>query len=140
MLFFFLLFTNLGGVCKRGTYCPPGSSMPIPCDPGYYCDQDGLSTVSNGCAAGYYCLGGSTEERPINKTYGDICPPGFFCDANSTTPLPCNKGFFSPDYGNKNISACTICKEFVNFLIPLYYYQNLIAKNIDNIGHKKIYI
>nr|XP_047130962.1 uncharacterized protein LOC100202447 isoform X1 [Hydra vulgaris] len=100
---------SIGGLCKKGTYCPIGSSKPISCDPGYYCDQDGLSIMSNICSSGYYCSGGSTEARPFQKVYGDICPPGYFCEAKSAAPLMCDKGFFAPGYGNKNVSDCIIC-------------------------------
>ena len=103
----------LGGMCKKGTYCPIGSSIPIQCDPGYYCRDDNLSNVSGICSAGYYCNGSSIEERPVNKSYGDICPPGYYCETGSRAPKPCDAGYFAPGFANTEKSSCLLCKGII---------------------------
>ncbi|OXB81274.1 UNVERIFIED_CONTAM: hypothetical protein H355_014318 [Colinus virginianus] len=35
-----------GDVCPAGTYCPPGSPLPIPCPPGTYSNVSGLRSLS----------------------------------------------------------------------------------------------
>ena len=47
-----------------GSYCPQGSSAPMGCTPGQYCDTDMMSTPAGPCLAGYYCDGNSTTDRP----------------------------------------------------------------------------
>lgn len=33
-----------GGICPAGYYCPQGSSKPVACDGGKYCETPGLMT------------------------------------------------------------------------------------------------
>ena len=47
-----------------GTYCPVGSSEPLGCDLGQYCDVDAMSVPQGDCMAGYYCDSNSTTDRP----------------------------------------------------------------------------
>ena len=47
-----------------GTYCPMGSSEPLGCDLGQYCDVDAMSLPRGDCMAGYYCDSNSTTDRP----------------------------------------------------------------------------
>ena len=55
-----------GDECTRGHYCPSGSSLPKPCDPGYYVNR----SQSAEC---------------------DPCPARYFC-TNQVKPLPCSPG------------------------------------------------
>ena len=48
-------FCTTGGQCIHGQECVEGSSLPIPCRAGYYCD-DNSGIVTGLCAAGYYCV------------------------------------------------------------------------------------
>ena len=97
-------------MCRKGTFCPPGSSLPESCTPGFYCDQDQLSTVAGECGQGHYCSGGTIEQFPVNQTYGDICPPGHFCEQGSKAPNACRAGYFARGEGNDNPGACQLCK------------------------------
>ena len=99
-----------GGMCKAGTFCPPGSDAPTPCTPGYYCSEDALNNTKGLCAPGYYCNGSTIDERPVNKSYGDICPPGHFCELGSNAPNACRPGEFARGYGNDYRNACIPCK------------------------------
>ena len=89
-----------GSECTVGTYCPSGSSRPVPCPAGtfneykqkhllsdckkctdgYYCSGPGAGKVSGKCEAGYYCTRtetalGHTVKNPMTH----ICPVGFKC-------------------------------------------------------------
>ena len=99
----------MGGKCRAGTYCPAGSDTPVQCDPGSYCDQDELATVSGDCTAGYYCNGSTVPAQPVNLTTGDICPKGHYCPQKSAYPIPCIAGTFSNHFANHNSSNCLPC-------------------------------
>lgn len=98
-----------GGFCKAGTFCPQGSTAPVPCTPGYYCQTDKLPSVSGECLPGYYCSGSAILPNPVNDTTGDVCPKGHYCPSASPYPLPCGEGEFSDRYGNHNASNCLPC-------------------------------
>ena len=97
-----------GGPCPVGFYCPTGSSSPIPCTGGSYCDRRSLAQPTGPCQAGFFCSLASSSPQPLNMT-GGRCPPGSYCLNNSSAPTPCPKGTFSPDPGNTNASSCTPC-------------------------------
>ena len=99
----------LGGICKKGEFCPKGSSSPTICTAGFYCNQYKLSAVSGICPAGYYCSGGTKDRFPVNKTYGDICPAGSYCLEGSDKPTPCLMGFFAQGAGNRFSNSCVLC-------------------------------
>lgn len=80
-----------GGKCWIGTYCPNGTSYPIPCDGGMFCSQMGLSAPEGLCDAGYYCPGGNSQPDPLLT----LCPAGYYCEQGAATPTPCPSGTFS---------------------------------------------
>lgn len=45
---------SIGGKCQAGTFCPEGSSAPISCLGGHYCDVAGLDNVTGECLPGKY--------------------------------------------------------------------------------------
>lgn len=100
---------SIGGQCKAGYFCPEGSSAPIPCTPGKYCESDKLATVSGECLAGYYCNGTTVIKNPVNETTGDICPKGHYCPTGSGYPIACEAGTFSDRFANQNESNCEPC-------------------------------
>jgi len=61
--------TTYGDICPPGTYCPAGSSWPVPCEAGTY------NNISQQASC-------------------KVCPAGFFCQANSTEPVPCPSGYW----------------------------------------------
>lgn len=97
-------------MCRKGQFCPPGSPSPQACTPGSFCGADKLANVSGPCGAGFYCSGGTIEQRPANKTYGDICPPGHYCEVGSNAPNACREGYFARGEGNDAPNACQMCK------------------------------
>ena len=100
---------SMGGMCKAGTYCPPGTSSPVPCDPGKYCQTDELAAITNDCQAGYFCNGSTILPNPINETTGDICPKGHYCPNGSAVSTPCNPGKFSDRFANQEEANCLAC-------------------------------
>ncbi|KAF7241231.1 Signal peptide, CUB and EGF-like domain-containing protein 3 [Varanus komodoensis] len=106
-------------MCRAGTFCPEGASVPIPCTPvslagatskaitnkcgnrtelklnffkGFYCASSELAAPSGPCEAGFYCTGGSTLANPRDGALGDICPRGHVCPQGSSSPFPCPAG------------------------------------------------
>jgi len=61
-----------GGPCPAGSYCPTGSSLPIPCAAGKYTDNEQQSSCLT-CPAGYYCEVGSPNitECPTGIVFTD---------------------------------------------------------------------
>ncbi len=86
--------------CTRSQYCPPYSTLPAACPPGFYCETPaemkpcklssycGAGSVSDElCEAGYYCVTPSTKQQ---CEIGSWCPPG------STSMTPCPASFYCP--------------------------------------------
>ena len=97
---------SCGGQCEPGTYCPPGSSQPLNCTKGHYCDAYGLSEPVGPCAAGYYCDEyRSDTSRPADK----VCPEGHYCPEGSILPTRCPSGSSSSSTGNENLDSCEKC-------------------------------
>ncbi|RUS80253.1 hypothetical protein EGW08_011982, partial [Elysia chlorotica] len=80
--------------CPQGSYCPIQSGVPTPCpagrygnrthletltdcnlcDPGYYCDTQGLLLPRAQCDPGYLCYSGAVTSGPIDGITGELCP------------------------------------------------------------------
>jgi hypothetical protein len=99
----------VGGICRKGTYCPAGSTNPTECDPGKYCSTIGLGAVTGDCNAGFYCLGGAQTATPKDAITGNICPYGYYCEVASIYPKPCPRGSYSRKLGLTDVSECTDC-------------------------------
>jgi hypothetical protein len=82
----------------------------VACPPGFYgTDPNRLECYPG--HAGYYYLGGTTKEKPTNKTLekGDMCPVGHYCPPETATPKPCPSGTFIDFEGAVDVSNCTAC-------------------------------
>ena len=66
-----------GGMCYAGSYCPEGSSFPVPCDPGKYCQTDELDAPSGDCMAGHYCSGSTIVPDPVGLINGMLVGGSF---------------------------------------------------------------
>ena len=75
--------------CFAGTFCPEGSSQPIPCTPGQYCASYALPAPTGDCDAGYYCNGSDTVSNPQQ------CSLGYYCPQGTPTEQPCVPGTFN---------------------------------------------
>ncbi|XP_028816958.1 zonadhesin [Denticeps clupeoides] len=79
-------------LCSKGHFCPPGSSMAVPCPTGQYQPNPGSDSCIP-CRPGFYC-----EEAIIGDPWP--CPPHSFCPAGTMVPLLCPNGTFTPpDHG-----------------------------------------
>ncbi|XP_077105722.1 uncharacterized protein LOC143764221 isoform X2 [Ranitomeya variabilis] len=101
--------TSTGGKCLPSFYCPEGTTEPISCPSGYYCENAGLAAPSGECAAGFYCTGRAKTSKPTDALQGNICPPGTFCPNGSQHPQLCPAGTFSADYSLGSVSECKPC-------------------------------
>ncbi|XP_077422977.1 uncharacterized protein LOC144052618 isoform X3 [Vanacampus margaritifer] len=101
--------TSTGGRCQPGFYCPAGSSEPLPCLPGAFCNISGLALPMGPCSPGYYCEGGAIESKPTDGETGSICPSGTYCVEGSEEPQLCPAGTFSPVPGLTSRADCQAC-------------------------------
>ena len=76
--------------CPIGHYCPWGSSVPLPCPPGYFGNATGL---------------GSKGECPT-------CPPGAWCSGGQL--IPCATDTYNGLGGSSEQGACKQCPVFAN--------------------------
>lgn len=146
---------SLSGLCPKGhtcaagtiapTPCPIGTFNPsvgqtvcLPCTPGYFCDEQGMSDETfalkdKKCYAGYYCPNLGTKVDASDGSYsvtpallGNVvpnaikCPKGHYCETGSATPTICPIGYYEPREGSD------ICQE-----CPPGYYCPL-AKVVDS--------
>ena len=93
-------FSFLGGECQPGFYCPVGSSSPLLCPGGFYCETRGLSNFTAKCKAGHYCTNGSwTAEPGDGSGVGGVCPEGAYCEKGTDIPEKCPAGKMSASKG-----------------------------------------
>lgn len=119
---------RIPGPCPAGHRCPIGSSYPIPCSvgtyqnqtgqstcedcpAGKYCDETGIATNTvldaKLCAAGHYCQGATTVEKPIRTAHsGSSCASGKYCPTGTATEIVCPGGTYDK---RKGISQCMTC-------------------------------
>ena len=94
---------SAGDLCPVGTYNNltglRAANECAPCDPGYYCPNQGIVVPDKLCSAGHYCELGSTEPAPVAQSYGYLCPVGHYCPEGTTAPVPCSAGFYQPNTG-----------------------------------------
>jgi hypothetical protein len=81
--------------------------------------QSGNNTAFK-CADRYYCISGSSVNRPTDGKKGRLCAAGYYCKAG--IEQPCNGGYYSTVTGLK---TCTVC--------PMGYY----CQNQNNLPVKR---
>ncbi|CAM9288391.1 unnamed protein product, partial [Sphacelaria rigidula] len=101
-----------------------------PCDPGFYCPENGAVNATVPCLEGFFCPGGdayptmecptgnycptgssvaidcaaSTYQNDTGQSECDLCPPGYYCEMGESDPLPCPAGHYCPEgtaFGNQ---------------------------------------
>ena len=94
--------STYGGMCPPGTYCPSGSSWPIPCEAGTY-NNISQQAKCKWCPPGFYC--------PANSTFPIECPPGNWCENGTTDAYSnsCPPGTFNSLFRQSSRSDCTLC-------------------------------
>ncbi|CBY12491.1 unnamed protein product [Oikopleura dioica] len=99
--------------CLKGHMCPyPEMGAPIPCQSGYYQDEEG-SIWCKECPAGKSCnsLSASSCGDGSYSNIGDmechICPDRYFCKTqDASAPVPCPPGTFAEGEGNIKCTTC----------------------------------
>ncbi|KAJ8280617.1 hypothetical protein GJAV_G00056950 [Gymnothorax javanicus] len=109
-----------GGLCPRGSYCPPSSAAPTPCPPGtfsnstgltgvqqcvscppgHYCSSSNSTSPTGVCFAGHYCAAGSVSPTQHQAEMGQYAPAG------AARPQLCPLGTFQPARGQSSCLAC----------------------------------
>ena len=92
--------------CPKGFYCPPESSIPIPCQAGKLCTTTSLEEPNEKCPKGMYCELGGYEN---SLSDGRQCPAGAYCPEASPSPLLCPIGTRSEALGAASEAECTAC-------------------------------
>ncbi|XP_031412728.1 zonadhesin-like isoform X3 [Meleagris gallopavo] len=87
--------------CPSGFYCPAGTGLELPCEPGTFSPMPGASTCLP-CPAGMACSHAATAE-PLS------CPRGYYCPARTAAPLPCPEGTLNTMEGALAPTACKLC-------------------------------
>ncbi|XP_050179054.1 multiple epidermal growth factor-like domains protein 6 isoform X3 [Myiozetetes cayanensis] len=87
--------------CPRGFYCPAGSGLELPCEPGTFSPVPGAGTCLP-CPPGMVCGSAATVE-PLT------CPRGYYCPAGTAAPLPCPEGTLNALEGAVAPTACRLC-------------------------------
>jgi len=99
------IYTNTGGVCPVGYYCPEGSGRPLVCTPGMMCTATELGEPDALCPAGKYCIPGTDNASVLPKD----CPAGYYCPAGSDRPWPCPAGTYSAETLDEALLDCELC-------------------------------
>ncbi|XP_040546472.1 zonadhesin-like isoform X6 [Gallus gallus] len=87
--------------CPSGFYCPAGTGLELPCEPGTFSPMPGASACLP-CPAGMACSHAATAE-PLS------CPRGYYCPARTAAPLPCPEGTLNTMEGALAPTACKLC-------------------------------
>ena len=123
--------------CPVGSFSAGGAGTPacVRCDAGFYGDATSqmASTCVGACAAGYYCLAGSSTGQgvvttPTSSGSPAPCPVGSFSAGGASTPTctPCTAGYYGTTTaasacldvcpigyftigGGSSQAACTLC-------------------------------
>ncbi|CAG5113265.1 Oidioi.mRNA.OKI2018_I69.chr2.g7385.t1.cds [Oikopleura dioica] len=92
--------------CPPGYNCPvAGTYQPLPCQPGYYQDQQGQIQCEL-CSATKYCpdtaMSQSSDDLPL-------CDPGYICTGGAKSPKqePCEEG----TYKDSSMDSCESCPD-----------------------------
>ena len=115
------------GPCPVGSYCPRNTTSPLPCPIGtysnktrlklssdcedcwfgYYCGKPGLTSFSDVCDPGFYCLHGAKAKNPDGSDdTGGPCPKGNYCPAGTSYPKGCEPGTFNNQTGKSTCLPC----------------------------------
>ncbi len=113
-------------LCPAGTFCPPASSNPTPCEFGTFNVNEGETNSSAciTCPAGFFC--------PFTSLPPVICPAGSFCEEGSSSALFClSSGSFCPE-GSSAETPCpagAFCENaFTIELCPVATYNALTGQ------------
>ncbi|ETO67181.1 hypothetical protein F444_15794 [Phytophthora nicotianae P1976] len=91
-----------GQVCPIGSYCPHGAVSPILCPEGSYSNVTG-SSICLPCPPGFFCPLGCSDYR------SNECPMGHYCPESTqrASQFPCRPGSFGDRKGLQDLVQCT---------------------------------
>ena len=92
------------GPCPIGHFCPPASTIPIPCSEGTY-NPLMKQEICLPCLMGFYCPTGTSDYLQYPCFPGHYCPPG----TKYGSQYPCPIGSYNPYEGTTAQTACLIC-------------------------------
>ena len=95
---------GLGGVCPSGTFCPEGSSFPMPCKDGSYNSLPKQEECTI-CPEGYFCPSNSSEFLSHPCPVGHYCPNG----TRFAFEFPCPSGTYSNNTQGTSVASCLEC-------------------------------
>ena len=96
-----------GGTYNTGSLSLTSSASCTTCPAGFYCVDGRISDI---CAAGYLCTGGSPTPTPSDSSgYGSLCPAGYYCPAGTTVAIACPSGTFNKLQGGSAVTDCSGC-------------------------------
>ena len=121
--------------CDRGSYCPTGSALPLPCQEGTFSNTSNLASAAECTPAqpGFSAATGSTKQTPCRpgtvqpeeqsgacvrcaagkfqeaegKTACKPCEPGSYCPEGAAASLPCKAGTYSDATNLSSAAQCT---------------------------------
>ena len=100
------LETGVGGRCPVGHFCPVGTAIPKPCQPGTYSPIEQLAACYP-CMEGYYC-----PNENITGYTSYPCPTGHYCPNGTKTAYEnaCPKGTYNELTHRTKPQDCKTCK------------------------------
>ena len=125
--------------CTQGSWCPVGSSQPIPCTvcpPSTYMSKACSATADTECTpCSGVCPDGNYWSSPCSDTRDGVCSPcglgslcqggalsacplGSYCP-NATVALPCPGGFTTAQPGATERFQCSVCSLGVDCVKPV---------------------
>ena len=77
---------------------------------GHYCEAENITTPTDTCTAGYYCVLGAITPTPdgLDDT-GGPCPQGTWCEDGWSWPSNCPKGTYGHTDKLPSEASCTDC-------------------------------
>lgn len=117
-------------ICDRGSYCIRGVKHLCPAGRYGSVQQSSNSSCTGACAAGFYCIAGSTNERAMPCGNSSV-----YCPEGTSTPFLVSKGYYSVNRGGndttyyKAVSSSTYQNHPYNFT----YYNTLLNSTVTEL-------
>lgn len=103
------LIGEIGGFCKKGSFCSVGFYELLFCILGYYCEEDKLDMEFGVCVVGYFCNGSIIYSYFVNQSNGDRCLKGYYCFIKSFYLILCFLGIYVDIEFNQFRNNCKFC-------------------------------
>ncbi|PFH32688.1 GCC2 and GCC3 domain-containing protein [Besnoitia besnoiti] len=94
-----------GRLCRRGHFCPSGTTVEIACPRGSLSVGEGTGSACQECPAGNVCA----SEGIQTLTDNEACPKGSYCPGGSVTAVACPAGTYNPFQFLASSQECLAC-------------------------------